>query len=192
MGANYHSERSGAGQMLSVRIKSAMIRVSEDVCCLNKIQTHRSMYFLISESNCFSTKTDNSVHVRATRLYHDNDDKADDETDYRKKWAGNQKKDHQDQIDKQEALLEQTWAVQKWPWRDDLLVHAGTKQAGCDDLVQTGTIGDKCVQNWVGGWGTRIDYFNCNSVASILIKCVTAVDLVNWIQSDWFTGQQGY
>ena len=62
-----------------------MIRVSEDVCCLNKIQTHRSMYFFISESNCFSTKTDNSVHVRATRLYHDNDDKADDETDYRKK-----------------------------------------------------------------------------------------------------------
>ena len=27
--------------------------------------------------------------------------------------------------------------------------------------------------------------------ASSLIQCVPAVDLVNWIQSDWFGGQQG-
>ena len=27
--------------------------------------------------------------------------------------------------------------------------------------------------------------------ASSLIQCVSAVDLVNWIQSDWFSGQQG-
>ena len=27
--------------------------------------------------------------------------------------------------------------------------------------------------------------------ASSLIQCVPAVDLVNWIQSDWFIGQQG-
>ena len=27
--------------------------------------------------------------------------------------------------------------------------------------------------------------------ASSLIQCVPAIDLVNWIQSDWFTGQQG-
>ena len=27
--------------------------------------------------------------------------------------------------------------------------------------------------------------------ASSLIRCVPAVDLVNWIESDWFTGQQG-
>ena len=27
--------------------------------------------------------------------------------------------------------------------------------------------------------------------ASSLIQCVPAVDLVNWIQSDWFSGQQG-
>ena len=26
--------------------------------------------------------------------------------------------------------------------------------------------------------------------ASILIQCVPAVDLVSWIQSDWFIGQQ--
>ena len=26
---------------------------------------------------------------------------------------------------------------------------------------------------------------------SSLIQCVPAIDLVNWIQSDWFTGQQG-
>ena len=27
--------------------------------------------------------------------------------------------------------------------------------------------------------------------ASSLIQCVPAVDLVSWIQSDWFIGQQG-
>ena len=27
--------------------------------------------------------------------------------------------------------------------------------------------------------------------ASSLIQCVPAVDFVNWIQSDWFIGQQG-
>ena len=45
---------------------------------------------LTSYSNCFSTKPNNPVHVCATRLYHDNDKEADDETDYRNKCVGNQ------------------------------------------------------------------------------------------------------
>ena len=47
-GANYHSERSRGGQIWSARMKSAMIRVSEDGCFWNKIQAHRSICFLIS------------------------------------------------------------------------------------------------------------------------------------------------
>ena len=71
--------------------------------------------FLISYSNCFITKPNNSVHVCATRLYHGNDEEQDDETDYRKKCIGNQQKDDQDhQDDEQDDLLEQTRAVHKW------------------------------------------------------------------------------
>ena len=63
---------------------------------------------MTSYSNYFSTKPNNSVHVCATRLYHDNDKEADDETDYRKKCTGNQQKDDQYQDDEHEDLLEQT------------------------------------------------------------------------------------
>ena len=72
------------------------------------------MCFLTSYANCFSTKPSNLVHVRATILYHDNDDEADEETKERKKCVGNKKKDDQDQDDEQDALLKQTRSVQKW------------------------------------------------------------------------------
>ena len=38
--------------------------------------------------NCFSTKQINSVPYRATKYFHDNDNEADDETNYRKKALG--------------------------------------------------------------------------------------------------------
>ena len=63
---------------------------------------------MTSYSNRLSTKPNNSVHVCASRLYHDNDKEADDETDYRKNWVGNQQKGDQDQDDGQHDLLEQT------------------------------------------------------------------------------------
>ena len=91
-GANYHSERSRAGQIRYVVVKSAMIRVSEEVCFWKNIRSHRTMCFLISYANCFSTKPNNSVHVRATRLYHHNDDEAVNATDYRKKCVGRRRK----------------------------------------------------------------------------------------------------
>ena len=61
-----------------------------------KTLTHQFICFLITYSNCFSTKPNNSVHVCATRLYHDNEEEADDETHYRKKSVENQQKDYQD------------------------------------------------------------------------------------------------
>ena len=62
---NYHSERSRGGQIWSARMKSAMIKVSEDVCFWNKKQN--KICLLTSYSNCFSTKPNNSVHICATR-----------------------------------------------------------------------------------------------------------------------------
>ena len=50
------------------------------------------MCFLISYSNCFSCEPNNSVHVQATKLYHDNDDEADDVTGYRKNALGTSRK----------------------------------------------------------------------------------------------------
>ena len=74
--------------------------------------------FQILYSNFVSTKPNNKVNVCATRLYHENDDEADNQRDYRKKCVGNQQKQkddqNQDQDDEQDDLLEQTRALQKW------------------------------------------------------------------------------
>ena len=51
-----------------------------------------------------STKPNKSVHVCASRKYHDNDKEADDKTDYRKKCVGNQQKEDQDHEDEYDTL----------------------------------------------------------------------------------------
>ena len=52
---------------------------------LKKYTNHRSICFLISYLNCFSTKSNNSVQVCATRPYHDSDEETDGETNSRTK-----------------------------------------------------------------------------------------------------------